>query len=126
MFGKYSKGYITIRNCLTNTTGIRVEESVKIQQKNKFETLEDLVNSYASKNSIATNPGTEFFYSPLGPNIVARVLEIVGKKPFDRLMADRIVRPLKMRATNFSNEDGGAIDASGGARSTANDYINFL
>jgi CubicO group peptidase (beta-lactamase class C family) len=126
MFGKYSKGYITIRNCLTNTTGIRTDEGIKIQQKNKFETLEDEVNSIASKHPIATNPGTEFFYSSLGPEIAARVLEVVGKKPFDRLMAERIIRPCKMKGTSFSSETGGAIDASGGARSTANDYVNFL
>jgi len=28
-FGKYSKGYITIRNCLTNTTGIKLDEGLK-------------------------------------------------------------------------------------------------
>jgi CubicO group peptidase (beta-lactamase class C family) len=31
-----------------------------------------------------------------------------------------------MRGTSFSNEDGGAVNPSGGARSTATDYINFL
>jgi CubicO group peptidase (beta-lactamase class C family) len=126
LFGKYMKGYITIRNCLTNTTGVKGEEGGKVQLKSKFESLEEEVNSYATKHDIGTNPGTEFLYSGIGPNIVARVLEIVGKKPFDRLMMDRIIRPCKMKATSFSSEDGGAINASGGARSTANDYINFL
>lgn len=127
MFGKYMKGYITIRNCLTNTTGIKTDQSVtSVLAKQKFETLEDMVNSYANKHDIATNPGTEFFYSNLGPNIAARVLEIVSKKSFDRLIRERITGPLKMRGTSFTNEDGGAINPSGGARSTANDYINFL
>lgn len=126
LFGKYMKGYITIRNCLTNTTGVRGEEGVKVQLKSKFESLEDEVNSYASKHDIVTNPGTEFLYTGIGPNIVARVLEIVGKKPFDRLMMERVIRPCKMKSTSFSSEDGGAINAAGGARSTANDYINFL
>ena len=126
LFGKYMKGYITIRNCLTNTTGIKGEEGIKVQLKSHFESLEDEVNSYANKHDIATNPGTEFFYSGIGPNIAARVLEIVGKRPFDRLMMERIIRPCKMKATSFSSEDGGAINASAGARSTANDYINFL
>ena len=127
LFGKYMKGYITIRNCLTNTTGIKTDQSVtSVLAKQKFETLEDMCNSYASKHDIATNPGTEFFYSNLGPNIVARVLEVVSKKSFDRLMRERITGPLKMRGTSFTNEDGGAINPSGGARSTANDYISFL
>ena len=120
LFAKYSKSYITIRHCLTNTTGIRAEG------KTKFESLEDEINSYASHRDIVANPGTEFYYSYVGPNIAARVLEIISKKTFDRLMQDRILRPLKMKGTSFSNEDGGAVNPAEGARSTANDYINFL
>ena len=128
LFGKYMKGYITIRNCLTHTTGIKpdAEGVMKVLQKSKFESLEDEVNNYASKHDIVTNPGTEFFYSNIGPNIAARVLEVIAKKGFDRLMMERVLRPLKMRGTSFSNEDGGAVNPAGGARSTANDYINFL
>jgi CubicO group peptidase (beta-lactamase class C family) len=128
LFGKYMKGYITIRNCLTNTTGIRAndEGGMKVVQKSKFESLEDEVNNYASKHDIATNPGTEFFYSSIGPNIAGRILEIISKKGFDRLMMERIIRPMKMRGTSFSNEEGGAINPAGGARSTAADYISFL
>jgi CubicO group peptidase (beta-lactamase class C family) len=127
LFGKYMKGYITIRNCLTNTTGIRTDESVeKPLEKTHYETLEDMVNTYANKHAIATNPGTEVFYSRLGPNIAGRVLEIISKKSFDRLMRERITQPLKMRGTSFVNEEGGAVNPSNGGRSTANDYINFL
>lgn len=127
LFGKYMKGYITIRNCLTNTDGIKVDEGVKkALEKVKYQTLEDEVNSYASKRDIGTNPGSQFFYSNLGPNIAARVLEIVAKKPFERLMVDRIIRPLKMRGTNFANQDGGATNPSGGAESSANDFISFM
>src|SRR6185437_10150541 len=127
LFGKYMKGYITIRNCLTNTTGIKTDEAVeKPMERNHFETLEDMVNTYANKHAIATNPGTEIFYSNLGPNIAGRILEIVSKKAFDRLMRERITNPLKMRGTSFTNEEGGATNPSNGARSTANDYINFM
>jgi len=120
LFGKYSKSYITIRHCLTNTTGIRAEG------KTKFESLEDEINSYASQRDIVANPGTEFHYSYVGPKIIARVLEIISKKSFERLMQERIIRPLKMRSTSFTNENGGPVDPAGGARSSANDYISFL
>jgi len=127
LFGKYMKGYITIRNCLTNTSGIKTDESIeKPMAKVHFETLEDMAGSYADKHSIATNPGTEVFYSAYGPNIAGRCLEVVSKKTFGRLMMDRIERPLKMHATSFVNEDGGADDPANGGRSCANDYINFL
>ncbi|HLX92706.1 MAG TPA: serine hydrolase domain-containing protein [Puia sp.] len=127
IFSTYMKGYITIRNCLTNTTGIQVDVGMKKAfEKSKFESLEDQVNSFASNHEIQTNPGTEFFYSNIGPNIAGRILEIVGKKGFDRLMQERITRPLKMRGTSFYNDEGGAIDPSAGGKSTVNDYLNFL
>jgi CubicO group peptidase (beta-lactamase class C family) len=127
IFGSYMKGYITIRNCLTNTTGIRTDETMeKPLERNHFEDLEQMVNTYANKHAIASNPGTEVFYSSLGPNIAARVLEVISKKAFERLMRERITSPLKMRGTIFSNELGGATNPSNGGQSTANDYINFM
>jgi CubicO group peptidase (beta-lactamase class C family) len=128
IFSTYMKSYITIRNCLTNTTGIRAgeDEASKVMPRSKYDNLEEEVNSYASKRDIATNPGTEFFYSPVGFNIAARVLEVITKKGFDRLMMERIQRPLRLRSTSFANEDGGAINAASGARSSAGDYMNFL
>ncbi len=126
IYATYMKSYITIRNCLTNTTGIHADAGLgKIFDKSKHESLEEEVNSYAKKE-IDANPGTEFYYSDMGPNIAARVLEIISKKGFDRLIQERLTRPLKMRGTSFSNEEGGAVNPSGGARSTALDYINFL
>jgi CubicO group peptidase (beta-lactamase class C family) len=128
IFSSYSKGYITIRNCLTNTTGIRTGEgeASEVMPQTKYPSLEEEVNAYASKRDIASNPGTDFFYSPVGPNIAARVLEVITKKGFDRLMMERIQRPLKLRSTGFANEEGGALNASGGARTCASDYMIFL
>ena len=127
IFKTYMKSYITIRNCLTHTTGIHSEMTpLKLLEKNKFATLEDEVNAYASKREIEDNPGTHFLYSNMGPNIAGRVLEIVSKKNFDRLIQERLLRPLKMRTTNFSSDDGGALNPAGGAKSSALDYMNFL
>ena len=128
IYKKYMKTYINIRNCLTNTTGIQADPAgaLKLLQKGKFESLEDEVSSFASKREIAANPGTEFYYSHVGPNIAGRVLEIIGKKSFDRLMQERILRPLKMHGTTFADDKGGATNPSAGAQSTAADYMNFL
>lgn len=124
-FTKYSKGYITIRHCLTHQTG--VEPDVKLFQKSRFKTLEEEAMGIASRKEIETNPGTEFKYSNIGYNLVGRVLEVVSKKGFDRIMADRVLRPLGMRGSSFTNDDfNAAIDPSFGARSTANDLTNFF
>jgi CubicO group peptidase (beta-lactamase class C family) len=128
IFSKYYKGFVTIRHCLTNATGIKSEEGVaKILQKNNFATLEAEVNDFASKRDIMTNAGTETRYSNVGFNIAGRVLEVVTKRTFERLMQERIIRPLAMKNTTFTNENyNDAINPSTGAKSTASDMTNFL
>lgn len=127
-FTKYSKGYITIRHCLTHQTGVETDPGIiRIFQKSKYKTLEDEAMGIASRKEIETNPGTEFKYSNTGYNLVGRVLEVITKKPFDRLIQDRVLRPLGMRGTTFTNEDfNAATNPSFGARTTANDLTNFM
>ena len=127
IFTKYAKSYLTIRHCLSNTTGIESEKGKlsKMLGRKKFSTLEEEVNAIAAKE-ISNNPEKEFHFGNLGINIAARVVEVIGKKSFDRLAQERITRPLKMRATSFTDENGGAINPAMGARSSANDYLNFL
>ena len=78
----------------------------RLLTRKKFATLEEEVNAIAAKE-ISTNPGEEFYYGNMGLNIAGSVLEVITKKSFDRLIQERLLRPLKMRATNFVNDDGG-------------------
>lgn len=128
IFTKYYKSYITIRQCLTNFTGIQSEQGIgKLLQKNKFRSLEEEVNEFASRRDIQTNSGSEFRYSNVGFNIAGRVLEVISRKTFDRLMQDRITRPLAMKNTSFTNENyNDAINPATGAKSSAADFTNFL
>jgi CubicO group peptidase (beta-lactamase class C family) len=126
IFAKYGKNYITLRHCLSHFTGIQADsKGLKILDKNKYASLEELANSFAD-NEIQTNPGTEFNYSNIGPILAARAAEVVSKKRFDLLIQQKLLRPLGMRQTTFSTLDGSAINATTGARSTANDLIHFL
>lgn len=127
VFAKYAKGYITIRDCLFNTTGLEAEAD-KVQkffQRKKFENLEEEVNFYASKKEIQSNPGTDFHYGNIGINIAARVAEIVSKKGFDRLAQEKIFRPLQMRNTTYTTDDN-TISPATGATSSAADFVKFL
>ncbi len=128
LFAKYMKTYITIRNCLSFTTGIHADPPgpLKLLEKSKYPDLETEVNAFASKRDIETNPGTEVFFSQIGPDIAARVLEVITKKTFDRCVQEKILRPCKMRGTSFTNDNGLVTNAADGAITTANDYINFL
>lgn len=124
IFATYGKSYITIRHCLAHLTGIQSKKSIGgFTAKSKTDKLEDEVNEFVKKE-IETNAGEAVWYSQYGPSIAARVLEVITKKPFDRLMTERILRPLMMRSTSFNSEK--AINAAGGATSTAMDYMNFM
>lgn len=126
LFEKYMKSYVTLRHCLSNTSGIEREQGTgKLMDKTKKANLEEEMPSIAAKE-ISNNPGKEFFYGNYGMSIAARVCEVVGKKAFERLIQERISRPLKMRFTNFTNDQGYAPNPGAGAKSSALDYINFL
>lgn len=128
ILAKYMKAYINLKHCLTHTTGLEAEKSgiKKMLPKQKFESLEEEVNHFATKREIITNPQTEFYYSQVGMNIAGRMLEVAGKRTFDRIAAEKITRPLKMRNTTFFNYDNLYINPSTGLQTSANDYINFL
>jgi CubicO group peptidase (beta-lactamase class C family) len=126
-FNRYGKSYITIRHCLSHMTGIEDEGNLlkKLFQRKKFSSLEEEVNSFAARE-IRTNPGTDFWYGNIGLNIAGRVAEVVTKKKFDLLIKQRLFTPLGMRKTTFSTPDVSAVNPSGGAQSTAEDYMKFL
>ena len=127
VFEKYMKKYITIRHCLSHMTGIEDDDKFlkKIFQRSKFASLEEEVNSFAAKE-IRANAGTDFWYGNIGLNIAARVLEVVSKRKFDVLIKQKLFTPLGMRQTTFTTLDGSLYNPSGGAKSTADDYMKFL
>lgn len=126
-FKKYFKGYITIRQCLSHTTGIADDEKLlkKLLQRRKFESLEEEVNDFAARD-IRSKPGTDFWYGNVGLNIAARVLEVISKKKFEALIKSKLFTPLGMTKTTFAETGGAPVNPSGGAKSTADDYMKFL
>ena len=127
VFEKYMKKYVTIRHCLSHMTGIDDDEKFlkKILQRKKFESLDQEVESFAARE-IRANAGTDFWYGNIGLNIAAKVLEVVSKRKFDVLIKQKLFTPLGMRQTTFTELDGGLYNPSGGARSTAEDYMKFM
>ena len=126
-FNRYGKSYITVRDCLSHMTGIEDEGNLlkKLFQRKKFASLEEEVNSFAARE-IRANPQTDFWYGNIGLNIAGRVLEVATKKKFDLLIKSKLFTPLGMRKTTFSTMDASAVNPSGGAQSTAEDYMKFL
>lgn len=126
-YAKYGKSYITIRHCLSHYTGIQSEPIIlrTITNRKKYSSLEEEVNAFP-KQEIQSNPGTEFRYSYIGIDIAARIVEIVSKKKFEMIIKQKLFNPLGMRQTSFATLDGSSPNPSGGAVSSANDYMQFL
>ncbi len=126
VFSKFSKGYITIKQCLSHLSGIESEpiRLVDLLKANKYNSLDEEVESFATKKEIMANPGIEFRYSDIGFKIAGRIIELVTKRGFEQAMQEKILRPLQMRNTSFSSLH--KVNPFGGAVSTANDYMNFL
>jgi len=127
VFEKYMKKYITIRHCLAHMTGIEDDDKFlkRMLQRKKFESLDEEIESFASRE-IRANAGTDFWYGNIGLDIAARVVEIVSKRKFDALIKQKLFTPLNMRQTSFTTLDGSLYNPSGGAKSTADDYMKFL
>jgi CubicO group peptidase (beta-lactamase class C family) len=126
-FGNYFKNYITIRHCLSHMTGIEDDNKFlkRILERKKFASLEEEVNAFAAKK-IRANAGTDFWYGNVGLNIAGRVLEVISKKKFEILIRNKLFTPLGMTKTTFADATGGPVNPSGGAKSTADDYMKFL
>ncbi|HRF19821.1 MAG TPA: serine hydrolase domain-containing protein [Chitinophagaceae bacterium] len=126
-FDKYFKGYITIRHCLSHMTGIEDDGKLikRLLERRKFASLEEEVNSFAARD-IRANTGTDFWYGNIGLNIAGRVAEVITRKKFDVLIRTKLFIPLGMTKTTFASLNGAPINPSGGARSTADDYMKFL
>lgn len=125
LFTKYHKGYIKIKQCLSHTTGFESKQINlrTILERKKYNSLSGEVNGFVNMPLVGPS-GKVFGYSNVGLNIVGRILEIVSGKDFETIFQERIAKPLEMRNTTFSKSK--AVNPSGGAVSTASDYMNFL
>ncbi|NOT52430.1 MAG: beta-lactamase family protein, partial [Chitinophagaceae bacterium] len=126
-FEKYFKNYITVRHCLSHMTGIEDDDKFlkRILERRKYSSLEEEVNAFAAKK-IRANAGTDFWYGNIGLNIAGRIIEVISKKKFDVIIKQKLFTPLGMTKTTFTDANGGVPNPSGGARSTADDYMKFL
>lgn len=127
-FSIADKKDITIQQTLSHMTGITSNQknlSENIFELRKFKNLEEEVDAFA-KRKMDSEPGTAFSYSSVGLNTAARVLEVISGKDFETLIQEKLFKPLEMNHTTFSERKMLAVNPSGGAKSTATDYLQFL
>jgi CubicO group peptidase (beta-lactamase class C family) len=124
VLSRHGKGNITISECLSHLTGIKeppLKESLK-EMKN-ISSMDQAIEDIAALPMEGV-PGKSFHYSNAGLQIAGAVIEKIGGLSFEELFAERIARPLGMKNTDFGKNK--VAFPAGGARSTPEDYLNFL
>ena len=142
---------ITIHDLLTHTSGLDsygLGSAVAVlPEAGPGATMASRVPLYADM-PLDFQPGTRWGYSPrLGHDVVARVIEIISRLPYDEFVRTRIFEPLGMTDTHFNlppekesrrvvihgldtkakgwDKPTRYVSASGGLSSTAADFLRF-
>jgi CubicO group peptidase (beta-lactamase class C family) len=100
---------ITIEDLLLHTSGLSHRTSDlyrELQVRSRADTLPQFITKI-TRAPLMEDPGTRFRYSE-ATTVLGRLVEIWSGQPFDRVVEERILRPLEMRDTSFSVPAGAA------------------
>jgi CubicO group peptidase (beta-lactamase class C family) len=90
---------ITVRDVLAHTSGLPFMTRAE-QGKIDRLTLAEAAISYAM-SPLSFAPGTKWSYANAGTNTAGRIIEVVGGKPYDEFLRERLLAPLGMVDTTF-------------------------
>ncbi len=93
---------ITIRDLLTHTSGMPggLPPDVADLYVKRNRTLAEGVRAFA-KRPLKFEPGSKWSYCNLGMDTLGRVVEVVSGQPYEKFLAERIFKPLRMVDTCF-------------------------
>lgn len=110
---------ITIKHLIAHTSGLPlningIDDLYAKSTKNTYAEAQELLANYEKsallddlkKVEIQREPGKQYGYSNVAPNVLAHILEIVYKIPFETLLKEQLFEPLGMQNTaiNLSKE----------------------
>jgi CubicO group peptidase (beta-lactamase class C family) len=122
-----AKGEATLAQLLSHTAGYP-DYQPKDQPIDIYQNLQESV-AHIVHLAADTLPGTKFRYGGLSMQVAGRMAELATGKDWETLFQQKIGIPLKMTSTHFTPVDssgGHAPMLGGGARSSLDDYANFL
>ena len=107
-FGKYYPQYkgdakhkVTIEQLLTYSSGIpNVAEKWGMKPYQMPITIDEYIDTYCS-NPLEAIPGTQSTYSNTEYIILHKIITLITKKPFQQVLQEQILKPLKMENTNM-------------------------
>jgi CubicO group peptidase (beta-lactamase class C family) len=121
------KGEATLQQLLSHTAGYPDYQPAG-QQPDHYQTLQEAV-AHIAPLAADTIPGTRFTYGGLAMQVAGRMAELATGKDWETLFREKIARPLHMDSTHFTPVDetpGHNPMLAGGARTSMDDYSNFL
>lgn len=86
---------VTIRDLMTHTSGLG-----EMRERAPHLTLAETSRKIAAL-PLRFQPGTRWEYSTAGIDVLGRVVEVAGGKPFDGFLQKRVLDPLDMKDTSF-------------------------
>lgn len=100
---------VTIRNLLTYSSGrehkdIRNPEMIHEAYDKTIWPLDTFITRYLSENLVDT-PGTKFSYNNGDYILLGKIIENICRKPYEQVLREKILIPLKMRHTDFLHHD---------------------
>jgi CubicO group peptidase (beta-lactamase class C family) len=122
-----AKGEATIAQLLSHTAGYP-DYQPRNEPIDIYQTLKESVAHIVSL-SADTLPGTKFKYGGLSMQVAGRIAELATGKDWELIFQEKIAVPLQMKSTHFTPVDssgGHSPMLGGGARTTLQDYSNFL
>src|SRR5687768_4712514 len=122
-----AKGEATLRQLLSHTAGYP-DYQPEGRRRDDYQTLKESVANIVSLPP-DTLPGTKFKYGGLAMQVAGRMAELATGKDWETIFQEKIAISVQMRSTHFTPVDssgGYAPMLGGGARTTLQDYANFL
>ncbi|HYL21073.1 MAG TPA: serine hydrolase domain-containing protein [Gemmatimonadales bacterium] len=90
------KERVTIRHLLTHSAGLVPDLPLYDSTRSRAAAL-----AAVDTSTLLSPPGTSYRYSDLSAIVLMQAVERITGEPFDRLLDDRVFRPLGMPATRF-------------------------
>lgn len=103
--GDIGYGEVTVREALAHTSGMQSEPRGPWWERTRGSDFGALVAANDGSGRVA-GPGEWFHYSNLGYGLLGEVLARVHGVPWRRLVAERLLGPLGMRATSYLPRPG--------------------
>jgi CubicO group peptidase (beta-lactamase class C family) len=97
---RYAVGQITVRQLLSHRAGLPLGDI--FNRYAPTEVLPSLQESLTKEAVLMRDPGTAFFYSNTGYNLLELLIEEVTGRDFTEYMEHEILRPLGMQHATFS------------------------